>query len=174
MEFNTTTGNINIEALKDARVNGNGHIKEPFSRKDFETVFAKKMEAFKNLFHSHGLDDLLPMGKRSFLVFKHNKYFTVSTKDIAFFFIRHECTIIVCTDRQEFIVNQSLDQIQSVVNERQFFRVNRQYLINFTAVKEVEHYFARKLSVNLFTPAPERLLVPKEKATQFLQWLEDR
>ncbi len=174
MEFNTTNSNVNIEALKvAARVNGNGHNEDPFSRNVFETV-SEKIEAFKNLVRIHGLDDLLPMGKRSFLVYKHNKYFTVSTKDIAFFFIRHECTIIVCTDRQEFIVNQSLDQIQSLVNERQFFRVNRQYLVNFTSVKEVEHYFARKLSVNLFTPAPERLLVPKEKATQFLQWLEDR
>ena len=174
MEFNTTNGNVNIEALKDAaRVNGNSHNNERFSGKNLETVF-EKMEAFKNLVHSHGLDDLLPMGKRSFLVYKHNKYFTVSTKDIAFFFIRHECTIIVCADRQEFIVNQSLEQIQSLVNERQFFRVNRQYLVNFTSVKEVEHYFARKLSVNLYTPVPERLLVPKEKATQFLQWLEDR
>lgn len=174
MEFNTTNDNVNMEVLNDAaRVNGNGHNKEPFSRKDLETVF-EKMEAFKNLVHSHGLDDLLPMGKRSFLVYKRNKYFTVSTKDIAFFFIRHECTIIACADRQEFIVNQSLEQIQSLVNERQFFRVNRQYLVNFTSVKEVEHYFARKLSVNLFTPVPEKLLVPKEKAIQFLQWLEDR
>ena len=174
MEFKTTNGNVSIEALNDAaRANGNGNKMEPFSRKYPETVF-EKMEAFKNLVHSHGLDDLLPMGKRSFLVYKHNKYFTVSTKDIAFFFIRHECTIMVCADRREFIVNQSLEQIQSVVNDRQFFRVNRQYLVNFTSVKEVEHYFARKLLVNLFTPVSDRLLVPKEKASQFLQWLEDR
>jgi DNA-binding LytR/AlgR family response regulator len=174
MEFNTTNGILNIESFKDAaRLNRNGHNNELFSRKDIETVF-EKMEAFKYLVNSYGLDDLLPMGKRSFLVYKHHKYFTVSTKDIAFFFIRHECTIIVCADHREYIVNQSLDQIQSLVNERQFFRVNRQFLINFTSVKEVEHYFARKLLVNLCTPAPEKLLVPKEKATQFLQWLEDR
>jgi DNA-binding LytR/AlgR family response regulator len=175
MEFNITNGNVNLDALKDAaRLNGNGNNMEAFSRMHLETVFARKMEALKNLVHSHGLDDLLPMGKRSFLVYKHNKYFTVSTRDIAFFFIRHECTIIVCADLQVFIVNHSLDQIKSIFNERQFFRVNRQYLVNFTSVKEVEHYFARKLLVNLFTPVPERLLVPKEKATQFLQWLEDR
>jgi DNA-binding LytR/AlgR family response regulator len=174
MEFKTTNSNINIERLKEAAtVNGYGLNKEPFSTKNLDTVF-EKMEAFKNLVLRHGLDDILPMGKRSFLVYKHHKYFTVSTKDIAFFFIRHECTIIVCADRQEFIVNQSLDQIQSLIIARQFFRVNRQYLVNFTSVKEVEHYFARKLSVNLFTPTPEKLLVPKEKATQFLQWLEDR
>jgi two-component system response regulator LytT len=174
MEYNTTNGNVTLEVSKDpSRVNGNGHNKELFSRKDVETIF-EKMEAFKNLIHNHGLDGLLPMGKRSFLVYKHNKYFTVSTTDIAFFFIRHECTIIVCANCQEYVVNQSLDQIQSVVNERQFFRVNRQYLVNFTSIKEVEHYFARKLLVNLFIPVSDKLLVPKEKATQFLQWLEDR
>src|SRR5688572_22724750 len=57
MEFNTTS-NVNIEALKDAaRANGNGHKRETFSRNDLETGFAKKIEAFKNLIHSHGLDD---------------------------------------------------------------------------------------------------------------------
>jgi two-component system, LytTR family, response regulator LytT len=174
MESNTRNSNINVERLKDATtVSGYGLNNESFSRKNLETVF-EKMEALKKLVHGHGLDDILSTGKRSFLVYKHHKYVTVSTKDIAFFFIRHECTIIVCSDYREYIVNQSLDQIQSLVNERQFFRVNRQYLINFSSVKEVEHYFARKLSVSLFTPAPEKLLVPKEKATQFLQWLEDR
>jgi two-component system response regulator LytT len=174
MEYNTTNGNVTLEATKDpSRVNGNGHNKELFSRKDVETIF-EKMEAFKNLVRNHGLDGLLPMGKQSFLVYKHNKYFTVSTKDIAFFLIRHECTIIVCANRQEYVVNQSLDQIQGVINKRQFFRINRQYLVNFASIKEVEHYFARKLLVNLSTPVSEKLLVPKEKVTQFLQWLEDR
>src|SRR5688572_1119007 len=108
MEFNTTIASLNIEALKDgASSNRNGHNKEIVLRKNFETI-SEKMEAFKNLVHSHGLDDVLPMGKRSFLVFKHNKYVTVSTKEIAFFFIRHECTIIVCADHREYIVNQSL------------------------------------------------------------------
>jgi len=56
----------------------------------------------------------------------------------------------------------------------QFYRLNRQYLINFGAVKDVEHYFGRKLLVNLAIPIKEKLLISKEKARAFLVWLENR
>src|SRR6266851_2099137 len=83
-------------------------------------------------------------GKTSFLVFKHNKYFIVPTESIAFFYVKYETTTMVGFDGQEYFVNYSLENIQNLVTDKQFFRLNRQYLVNFQAVKEVEHYFARK------------------------------
>jgi two-component system response regulator LytT len=125
------------------------------------------------------LDDLLttlppPVGKTSFLDFKNNKYLTVRTENIAYFYVKYDSSIIVCFDKQEYFVNQSLEHIQNLVTEKQFFRLNRQYLISFQAVKEVEHYFARKLLVNLVVAVAEKLLVPKEKVSNFLEWLENR
>ena len=112
--------------------------------------------------------------KRSFLVFSQNKYFTIPTMNIAFFYLKYECAVIMTFDRKEYQVNYSLERIQDLLTERHFFRLNRQYLINFSAIREVEHYFARKLLVNLVIPAPEKLLVSKEKVTSFLHWLENR
>lgn len=113
-------------------------------------------------------------GKKSFLVYKQNKYLTIPTETIAFFYIKYDAPVIVCFDRQEYSVNYSLEQIQQRLPEVQFFRLNRQYLVNFKAIKEVEHYFARKLLVKLVIPTAEKLLVSKEKATKFLRWLENR
>ncbi len=113
-------------------------------------------------------------GKTSFLVFKHNKYFIVPTDNIAFFYVKHESSTIVCFDQQEYFVNYSLENIQNLLTKKQFFRLNRQYLINFSAIKEVEHYFARKLLVNLTVSVSDILLVPKEKVSSFLGWLENR
>jgi two-component system response regulator LytT len=115
-----------------------------------------------------------PGGKKSFLVFKQNKYLMVPTQQIAFFYVKYDSPLIVCKDRQEFAVNYSLKQIHNLVTDHQFFRLNKQYLINCDAVKEVEHYFARKLLVKLTIETPEKLLVPKEKAAEFLRWLENR
>jgi len=125
------------------------------------------------------LDDLLTKlaaraGKKSFLVLKNNKYINVLTENIAFFYVNYESSVIACFDRQEYFVNYSLEQIQNLLTEKQFFRLNRQYLINFNAVKEVEHYFARKLLVNLVVPAKDKLLVPKERVSNFLHWLDNR
>jgi len=71
-------------------------------------------------------------------------------------------------------VNQSLDQVTQSVSSTQFFRLNRQYLVNFKAIKEVEPYFLRKLLVKLVIETPDKLLVNKEKSHSFLSWMEDR
>jgi DNA-binding LytR/AlgR family response regulator len=113
-------------------------------------------------------------GKGSFLVFKHNKYVTIKTENIAFFFIRNEMPTIMSFDKEEYQINQSLDEVHKLLAPTQFFRVNRQYLVNFSAIKEAEHYFSRKLIVKLTVPTEEKLLVGKEKVTTFLNWLENR
>jgi len=115
-----------------------------------------------------------PAGKKSFLVYKNNKYVNVPTENIAYFQMKFDSPRIITFDQREYIVNHSLDQIQNLLNEKQFYRLNRQYLINFYAIKEVEHYLARKLLVNLILPAEDKLLVPKEKVSSFLHWLDYR
>jgi len=80
----------------------------------------------------------------------------------------------MCFDKQEYFVNYSLDQVQNLLSEKQFFRLNRQYLINFNAIKEVEHYFARKLLVNSVIPMKSKLIISKEKVSDFLSWLDNR
>lgn len=141
--------------------------------------FKKANELKKLIQEIPDLGDLLETlamtsGKKSFLVFKRNKYINVLTENIALFYISYESSVIMSFDQQEYIVNYSLEQIQNFLSRKQFFRLNRQYLINFNAVKEVEHYFARKLLVNLVVPVKEKLLVSKEKVSSFLNWLDNR
>lgn len=113
-------------------------------------------------------------GKKSFLVSKNNKYVNVLTENIALFYIRYESPVIMCFDNQEYFVSLSLDQIQTLLPPKQFYRINRQCLINFSAVKEVEHYFARKLLVNPAIPTKDKLIVSRDKVSEFLHWLDNR
>ncbi len=112
--------------------------------------------------------------KKSFLVFSSNKYITIPTENIAFFYIRNELPFIMTFENQDYPIAQSLDEVTRLLSAKQFFRVNRQYLVNFKAVKEVEHYFARKLLVRLIIPSSEKILIGKDKVTAFLGWLESR
>ncbi|WP_315814841.1 LytTR family DNA-binding domain-containing protein [Paraflavitalea speifideaquila] len=99
---------------------------------------------------------------------------TVPADQIAFFYSRHETTHLVSFQQQTYVVTQSLDQLQSQLSASQFYRLNRQYIINFSAVKEVEHYYGRKLLLHLLVKAPDDLLIGKEKSTAFLSWLSER
>jgi DNA-binding LytR/AlgR family response regulator len=176
--FCTAYDEYSFEAFKN---NGVDYVLKPFSKQDIQEAL-KKVDELKNFFQQKTLPDLgdllsklaAPGGKTSFLIFKNQKYKTVNVEDIAFFYVRHDATWIMCFDKQQYTINQSLDQVTNAVSAKQFFRLNRQYLINFKAIKEVEPYFLRKLYVKLVIETPDKLLVNKEKSHSFLTWMEDR
>jgi DNA-binding LytR/AlgR family response regulator len=176
--FCTAYGEYAMDAIK---ANGIDYLLKPFSKDELQEAF-EKVDNLKNFFQQHAqpnLDILLKRigideGKKSFLVFKNNKYSTIQTEQIAFIYIRNDTPTIMTFQQQEYAITQSLDQVQELLSAKQFFRLNRQYLINFSAVKEVEHYFSRKLFVKLVIPSPDKLLIGKEKTSGFLSWLENR
>jgi DNA-binding LytR/AlgR family response regulator len=176
--FCTAFDEYSLEAFKR---NGVDYILKPFSKDDI-TAALGKVDNLKNFFQQKSVPDISefliqmvrPAEKTSFLVFKQQKYTTVQTAQIAYFYIRNESTSIMCFDGQEFSLSQSLDQISGQVSQKQFFRVNRQYLVNFSAIKEIEHYFLRKLYVKLVIQTPDKLLINKEKSSAFLSWMENR
>lgn len=168
-------------SLKAFKSNGVDYVLKPFSKEDIQGAF-KKVDELKNFFQQKNTIDLqevlsklqAPTGKTSFLVFMQQKYKTIHIDDIAYFYIRHDATWIMCFDKQQYPITQSLDQITQAVSTQQFYRLNRQYLVNFKAIKEIEPYFLRKLYVKLSIETPEKLLVNKEKSTNFLTWMENR
>lgn len=176
--FCTAFDDYSLEAFK---TNGIDYILKPFSRDDIQAAF-KKLDELKSHFRqpaTPNLDSLLsklgaPAGKTSFLVFRDQKYTNIPTENIAYFGISNGNTWLVGLDKQKFTIDQSLEQVESSVSSKQFFRVNRQYLVNFKAIRQVEHYFLRKLLVTLTVDTPEKLLINKEKAQSFLSWMEDR
>ncbi|MBC9914633.1 LytR/AlgR family response regulator transcription factor [Chitinophaga varians] len=176
--FCTAYGEYALDAIK---ANGVDYLLKPFSEEDLKTAL-EKVESFRNFFQQNSgnnLEDLIRKisvdeGKKSFLVFKNNKYMTVQTDQIAYIYIKYTSPSIVTFKGEEYTITQSLDQVQQQLSAKQFYRLNRQYLINFAAIREVEHYFARKLLVNLQVATPEKLLIGKEKTAVFLRWLEER
>ncbi|MBD1386681.1 response regulator transcription factor [Mucilaginibacter rigui] len=176
--FCTAFDEYSLEAFKS---NGVDYVLKPFSKDDIKEAL-RKVDDLKNFFQqttSPNLEALLSIlnpssGKTSFLVFKNQKYTTVQTDNIAFFYIRNDSTSMMCFDGQEYALTQSLDTITASVSAKQFFRVNRQYLVNFKSIKEVEHYFLRKLYVKLVIETPGKLLINKEKSHSFLNWMEER
>lgn len=146
-----------------------------------ESVLNKEPNDFYHLIrwlNNAGLNELLSNvaqpGKRSFLVFSNNRYVNIGTDRIAFFYIKYESPVIRCFDGNEYFVDRSLDELQKLLSGKQFFRINRQYLVNFDAIKEVQYFLARKLLVNLVIPVREKLLVPRLRGSDFLHWLDNR
>ena len=169
--------------------NGIDYILKPFDRKTIAASLTK-FQNLKTYFQGDNqnteaktenpfnaqlqklLTDLRPSTHRaSFLVQHRSKYFPVSTSEIAFFYTEHENLWLTRMNGEKYSINHTLDELEKMLDSRQFYRANHQFIVNFDAIKEFEPYFNRKLTVKLKAPLPELLLVNKEKSTQFTQWM---
>lgn len=101
---------------------------------------------------------------------KGDKLLPVSVEMILYFYIAEGNVKVVVKGGKEYPFNQTLDELGDCLDPTRFFRVNRQYLISRSAVKDIDMWFNGRLSVNLIVPAPERILVSKARATEFKVW----
>ena len=149
-------------ALEAFRVAGIDYILKPFDEKSVGAALGK----FKAL---RGVP-AAPKGVGAILVFYKEKILPVRVGDIALFHLEKEIVRLVGLDGKVYVVNKSLEELEGLAGPG-FYRVNRQFLVNRAAIKDVSQYFGRKLLVNLVLPVEEKITVGRMKATAFLEWL---
>jgi DNA-binding LytR/AlgR family response regulator len=110
--------------------------------------------------------------KSTFLVSYREKLIPVAVPDILYFHITDDVVTLTTKDNQAYRLTDSLDHIESIVDPGVFYRANRQWLIAFKGIKEVEMYFERKLLVKLIQPTAAPIIISKAKASDFLGWME--
>ncbi|WP_375417602.1 LytTR family transcriptional regulator DNA-binding domain-containing protein, partial [uncultured Hymenobacter sp.] len=64
------------------------------------------------------------------------------------------------------------EQLENLLDPRQFFRASRQLLTHVRAVHRLHPYFNGKLKLELSPPLPQEVLVSRDKAGAFKAWLE--
>lgn len=164
-------------AIKGFKANGIDYILKPFSEETIKRTF-QKIKNLENYFQqetssSNDIQRAIPTGgKTSFLVFKNNRYTVIPIQKIAYFFIKNELPALFTFTGETFFINQSLDAIASQLPSGSFYRITRQYLINFEAIGEIEQWFSRKLFIHLKVPVADKIIINKNNTTAFLQWMD--
>ena len=168
-------------AIKAFEVNSIDYLLKPISKEKLEKALskAKKQRQFQPLNLAHlNLERLQKMFsetkiyKENFLVPFRGKLLPVPAKDFAWFEIKNSVIIGTRFDKTSLILEErSLDELTKLVNPEYFYRSNRQFLINRTAIKEVAQYFNGKLHVTMFPAPSEAVVISREKSSDFKEWM---
>lgn len=168
-------------AIEAFRTKGIDYILKPFD----EQSIRKSLEKVKQLEqHFTSQNHLLKaLGeallqqknyKTAFLISFQGKMIPVATSDIACFYIADEMVYLHTFSHKKYVTDYSLDEIEHIIDPKQYYRANRQFIIHFNAIVEVEPFFARKLAVKTNLHLPFSIVISKAKATDFLDWMENR
>jgi two-component system LytT family response regulator len=165
-------------ALKAFKVNSIDYLLKPI---DINSV-RKALEKYRRLTGGGGekdtdLHNLINYFKRNtlyknnFLVpVKGDKLIPLNTDDIAYLFIDFGTVKSVSFDNKTYKMDNTLDELEGMLNPVIFFRANRQFIISRKAIKDIDLWFNNRLSVNLKVSVPEKILVSKARVPEFKSW----
>ncbi len=83
--------------------------------------------------------------RKRFLVKRGSDYITINIADIACFYATNKLVCLVDKDNRKFILDKALADLEKELDAREFYRVDRKYLVNITAIKKIKAYPKSKL-----------------------------
>jgi two-component system, LytTR family, response regulator LytT len=96
---------------------------------------------------------------------------SVLTEDIAFFYTKERLQYIKTFKGEDYIIDKRLDDIETETDPKTFFRVNRQFILNYNSIHKVHTWFSGKLKVAVQPDAYEEIIISRLKAADFKKWL---
>ncbi len=137
-------------------------------RADFSPFgYAKKLESLLD-----GLEMSRRTHKTRFLVKNGDQLIPLGQEQVAYFYTANELACLVGRDGRQYLVDYSLEELETLIDPLQFFRLNRQFIAQVSAIQRIHHYFNGKLKVELRPETAQEILISREKAPIFKAWLD--
>jgi two-component system response regulator LytT len=173
--FCTAYDDFLMEAFKS---NGIDYILKPFDIKTIEKSI-KKFELFTKhddkkinelVDYIDSNDDLYK--KRYVVINQKDRILSLDMNHIALAYLKSGIANIIGFDKSEHIIYKTLEELENLLDD-DFFRANRQFILNRHSINEVVRLYNRKIKVRLNIPFSEEIIISKGKSKQFLDWLSE-
>ncbi len=163
-------------AIRAFKVNSIDYLLKPIQKNELESAI-NKWKDYHGKLQSSNLEGLLKLlakpveYKNRFLVKQGQKLVSIHVNEVAFFTAKNTLNYIITRNKQKFIVDHTLDELEKMVDPKYFFRANRQYIIAHDIIAAVHPWFNGKLKIENSVFPEEEILVSRERAAILKDWL---
>lgn len=175
--FTTAYDQYAIDAFK---VNSIDYLLKPIKKEELEAAinkYKKRENQSSGIITNKVLNQLLDQQKfkKRFPVHFGNKIQFVECEDIACFHAEGKiCHLIRKTDGRKYLLDHTLEELtESLLNPANFFRINRQFIVNLKAIKELKVLNSNQIEVLLTVAIDASLIVSRSKTKDFKIWIND-
>jgi two-component system response regulator LytT len=113
-----------------------------------------------------------PEYKSRFMVRIGQRIMAIPIENIAYFSSESKLTYIVTTDNKRYPFDLPLDEVDQQLDPKVFFKINRQYIVRFSAIAEIHPYFKGRIKLKLNPDQAEEIVVSSERTPEFKKWLD--
>ncbi len=168
-------------AVKAFKVNGVDYLLKPIDEDELSVAVDKCREIIKSkAAYPKDIQQLVqrlsqPLAtayKEKFIVHQRHQWLPVNTEDIALFLKDTLHYIFTFNGDKHILDFDSIEEIEDVLDPRQYYRANRQTLISIKAIQSVRLLENQKLSVTLKQPLKMTVDISRERAPHFKKWFD--
>lgn len=177
--FTTAYDQYAIEAFK---VNSIDYLLKPIKKDDLQTALNKYKKIFtgeKNTgvdikkimeaFTTSGTSNY----KTRFIVRYGEHIKTIKIEEVAYFYTEDKINFLSTSEGRRYTIDYNLDSLESMLDPKVFFRINRQYIISIHSIKEMFAYTKSRVLIKLNPVAKHETIVSTERSGDFKLWLGD-
>ncbi len=169
-------------ALQAFKVNSVDYLLKPVQREDLAKALAKFGQMYKQpparefnlqrlLETLGGQADMHREFRTRFLVKHMQRFISVPVTDIAYFWSEGRVNFMRTHSGQKYIVDYKMEDLETMLDPRDWFRVSRQFIVSIPSVQQIHPYFNNRLKLYLKPESAEEVTVSRERVNDFKVWM---
>lgn len=167
-------------AIRAFKENSVDYLLKPIDQEELKTAIDK----FKNWKKDHREFDLenflevikpesKPAYQERFIVTLGERIVSIPESNVAYFFSEDRYTYLVENTGRQHILNTNLGDLEGTLNPKDFYRINRKYIIAYKAIRGMVAYSKSRVKIDLEPSPPNAMdvVVSVERSGAFKKWL---
>ncbi len=166
-------------AIRAFKLNSVDYLLKPIEKEDLGNALEKFRESrqakvpfdVQSVLSALEEQKTRPTYQKRFMVTSGDKIKSIPVEDVAYFFGQQKYVFLITPDGRQHIVDYTLTQLEDLLDPEQFFRINRQFIIAYPAIKNMFSYSKSRVRIELDPVSDMEAIVSIEKAPRFKEWL---
>jgi DNA-binding LytR/AlgR family response regulator len=172
--FTTAYDAYTLNAFK---VNSVDYLLKPIVLDELKNAIEKFKMVHNQKMDSTKIESLItqqtPQKKERFLIKIGEHYKSIPASNINCFYIKERCNFINVDNGKNYAIDYSLDRIEQLIDSKLYFRINRNFIINFSAIQDIIAYSSNRLKIVLTNwKENDEILVSRERVAEFKEWMD--
>ncbi|HNP32774.1 MAG TPA: LytTR family DNA-binding domain-containing protein [Flavobacterium sp.] len=109
--------------------------------------------------------------KKRFTIKMGQQLKMINIEEVECFFSENKGTYLHTFDNRDYLLDTTLEQLETELDPKDFYRISRKFIIPMKAIKEIQMYSNSRLKVILPTYKEDEVIVARERVNDFKEWL---
>ncbi|MBL0012224.1 MAG: response regulator transcription factor [Flavobacterium sp.] len=167
-------------ALRAFKLNSIDYLLKPIDEDDLATAinkFKQRTSSAPNLSLDFDMikrmlvNPLEKSFKKRFTIKMGQQLKMINIDEVECFFSENKGTYLHTFDNRNYLLDSTLEQLETELDPQNFFRVSRKFIIPMKGIKEIQLHSNSRLKVILPSYKDDEVIVSREKVTDFKTWI---